>query len=367
MTSQPSACERQAQIARWLQRQPTPVGGKYWVDRSALLQDIAALKQQVDDLPIQFAFPVKTFALAQVLHDFAQAGFNMDASNHPELELALASGTREVWLNGPIAAMEAFEDQRVVAIASSPVQLKTFLERGVQRIGLRIESTWLLENSPCDSRFGLSQADFRDCLTLLRAANRGVEILHAHDAVHPGTPAKYSALLRGLSLLASRAELAPRVLDVGGGQSSSCRDQEATCALVRRLCAQLPDGAILGLEMGDGHFQRGVFYSAPIVDIVERNSCFDVVVGGSLSACLQWSTHGVAMDAVAAAEGKPVRLCGATCHEGDSAGVLSGSRFRSLADGPKIGSPCVFIGVSPYSIGRSFAFNGIPKPKLSFL
>lgn len=338
------------------------LGGAYVFDQNRLARRLSALANLVGDLPVRWAFPVKTAPFLPVLREFARAGFALDVSNEAELRLAEPLQT-PLWLNGPAAHVGALAPaERLTFVLSSASQLTSLAASGCRRVGLRLNASDLLGSDEPRS-FGFERREAIAACDELRRRGTPARVLHAHcNTALDG--AGYATLLQ--ALLEIRAQHAPEVevVDIGGGQFRHFRELEALALLVRRLSERLPAGVSLGIESGGAHFAHGIYLAAPVIDVIERSTRYDLVVGACLSAALQWSRAEIRLRSASVPGGKPVWLRGASCDEADQLGELAGLRWDASSAKPHAGDTIVLARVSPYAIGRSFAFNGIPRPEL---
>lgn len=342
------------------------LGGTYVFDRTALDQRLSELRRRLQHVPVRLAFPVKTAPISAVLEVFSRHGFVLDVSNGGELELASPLNT-ELWLNGPASSVspEVLTD-RITSILSSPLQVRAACAAPRRQLGLRLNAGFLLSTRTEPSHFGLELEEAKGAAAALHYRGARIRILHAHGNAQLDRQG-YDDLVK--NILEFRAHHAPEatIVDIGGGQFQHFHEVPRMVELITGLALHLPSGVELGVESGGAHFADGIYFVAPVTEIIERSTRYDLVLGACLSAALQWSNGNIGLVSGSAATGKPVKIVGASCDEADHRGMLAGVAWDGTTAKPRVGSAVVFSRVSPYAIGRSFGFNGIPRPGLMVL
>lgn len=358
-------------IFEYARRRELPLGGMYIVDVERIRRWINELVELCARLPVQPIFPVKTFPHAGVLELLSAAGFGFDVSNRAEFELVGEFDDTFTLVNGPLAGANGWDypfTRGLLPLASTLDQVEALAQSHAQAVGFRIDSVDLLGPGRGieRSKFGLDVEQIPDALARARDGGHQVRYFHAHHGNDQMRPSDYRELLCALLEVAERNRVELDAVNIGGGQAA-CR-QQALPELLEDLCSLLPEHTELHLEGGALHFEDAVFLAAPIAEVQRGQQGCDVTLGVCLGAALAWSAPSVYFpySSPAAHLGR-VHLLGGSCAEGDYFGAV-----EFCARSPRVceleeGMPVVFTHVSPYAIGRSFSFNGIPAPELEFL
>ena len=350
-------------------RRAVSAGGAYTVDLDRLDLQLAAFRSGLEAAPVDPVFPIKTLPVRPVLEVFARHGFAFDASNAAELALASGLASRCGFLNGPLAP-RAFAGHEAATgawlpVVSTLVQVQAALHARCPRVGLRIDSSAVLGLLPnrLPSRFGLVAEEIDWAADVLRQAGVRVECVHAHHGSDVLTVENYRTLLEELIKIA--AKLGARTVNLGGGQYACVAAGADLAALCVELARALPCGHRLAVEGGGVHLRGCVSLTTEVADVQVRAPLMTVTVATCLAASLQWSRARADMRFPADwPDVRAIRIVGASCDESDSMQLSSWDAAVERGPAPSPGDWLTLRDVSPYAIGRRFAFNGIPAPSV---
>ena len=366
-----SAISTLERVRGLLGHERVPSGGAYVLDEKAFEDRLAEMARLAAELPVEFLFPVKTCPVARVLESAARHGFGFDVSNQGELDLLAELEQNLVVLNGPLAQnANPPPSTPFTFMIGSLEQAATTAQWSAGGVGLRVNSSDLLVGSGASgrSRFGVAVSDIPRVLDEVVGSGSAVTHLHAHHGSNQMTGDDYDRLLAGLLELDRRLGIQAIRFNVGGGQYHSCREIDQLRALVERLASTLPQGVTLVMEPGGANFAGSLYLAAAVLSATEHEEWVEVTVDLCFAATTRWSDCEVVFPYQARARNgaATIRLSGASCDEADSLGVFELPPSSAGARRVMAGDAVVFAEVSPYSLARSFGFNGIPKPGLLF-
>jgi diaminopimelate decarboxylase len=154
-------------------------------------------------------------------------------------------------------------------------------------------------------------------------------------------------------------------INLGGGQYPAVAAGVDLASLYVELARALPGGHRLALEGGGVHLRGCVSLQTEVADVQVREPLMTITVGTCLAASLQWSR--ARADVCLPVEWPCVdviRIAGASCDENDSLQLCFPDAALERRRAPRPGERLALHDVSPYAIGRRFAFNGVPVPAI---
>jgi diaminopimelate decarboxylase len=335
--------------------------------------DLARLERRLDRLAAlrgaDVFVPVKAVPVDAGLLAAAARGLGFDTSNTGELSRVADLG-RPVLVNGPRALSAAGDelDPRWLWVLSDPAQIPA--ARSLSRVGIRLDSTaWLPDRGLTRSRFGFSPTEAAALVRQLGERGVRTELLHCHHGSEHMRLADYVRLARGMACFGAELGLGPLRVNVGGGQRHAEDCGEPLEAVAEAGAGALAPGQRLCLEPGGWLFQGVVSLGARVLSVREREpGLIDVVGDVCFSTTLRWSPGAVLRRTGRFGQGPSalVRVFGASCEEGDTAGVFEVDNDES-DPAVQIGDTLWIDGVSGYALARASAFNGLEAPAVTFL